>query len=286
MTQSVAIKLKLQSPASSGQTDAGLVVCGFGLPREALLSAENSETEKLLDLPVANDCESEEISPPPPSLRDEPGSDEPRNPYASQLDAASSGRAPEKFEPRAVIEPQFAEDYDPSVPTGRDEMPPLPNSRHELIAHMAAAGLETNVIASELSVTLPWASHVKNLPATVARTQYLQAKLWNKNHKARFQKSIGTSLDVLEGVIAADSKEKTRDKIDVAKFLLEKTTGKAPAVIEVKGELLVSVLDRLDTIRNVTPQSAQREATPLISETVQATPKQDSIDSWVEENLE
>ena len=209
-----------------------------------------------------------------------------RNPYSAQFDRIDAGLPPtpkESLPNKLEKIADFPEDYDPSTPLAEGEMPPLYNSRHELIAHMAAAGLETNIIASELNVTLPWASHVRNLPATIIRTQYLQAKLWNKNHKARFQRSIGTSLDVLEGVIAKDSREKTRDKIDVAKFLLEKTTGKAPAVIEVKGELLVSVLDRLDGMREVGP--AKREAS---SEREQSPEEQatDAIDSWVSANLD
>lgn len=243
------------------------------------MSQDDSQKEKLPQgaFPVLTE---EADKPPVLPLSECPIVEQARNPYADKFDAIARGEpVPSVFENAPVT---FSEDDSQySLPSEPGEMSPLLNPRHEQIAQLAAMGLETSVIAEELRVTLPWASHVKNLPETVSRTQYLQEKLWNKNHKARFQKSIGTSLDVLESVIKEGSKEKTRDKIDVAKFLLEKTTGKAPAVIEVKGELLVSFLDKLDSMRNVTPT---REAGGPLAERIEEA-KTDSIDTWVKDNL-
>lgn len=157
------------------------------------------------------------------------------------------------------------------------------SARHKLLAQLAAGGSKNCDIAKQLDLTESRVSILLSNSRIQSEIERYQDKYYEKTIEQRFQEVMPAAMDVLEEIIAGRSDEiKPQLRLEAAKWILEKTTGKAVQKHEVRGNLFSELLTRLDTI-DVRTVGGGGPVKPVnvISE-VEAPPQRDQFDLFLD----
>ena len=123
--------------------------------------------------------------------------------------------------------------------------------RYETVAHLAATGMQQNEIAKQIGMTPAWVSTVMSTTYVKQKTKEIQEKYWGGSIEKRFKQSVPKAFGVMEEVMVTSEKDNVR--LDAAKWLLEKVTGKATQSVNVESN---SLTDLLTALKNMDEQEA------------------------------
>ena len=135
--------------------------------------------------------------------------------------------------------------------------------KYEVMAYLLAVGSTQAKMCKQIGITQAWASTLlKKRPEIRIRANEIQEHYFGKNIDARFDAAMPMAMDVVEAILK-DGEEKTGYRLDAAKWLLEKTTGKATQHISNETNVFVSLIDKFDKmaqegrVLDVTPTDAE-----------------------------
>ena len=142
------------------------------------------------------------------------------------------------------------------IPWGRWFDPKALGTRHHVIAEMLAQGHSQADIVKFLGMTQGRISLLANSPKVKKMTEEIRKGHFGKTFETRFKEITPLAIDTLENVLTHDL-EKTKDRIAAAGMILDRSLGKPNQQIEVKSNLLVEFMQKLDkqsdSLRDVTP---------------------------------
>jgi DNA-binding CsgD family transcriptional regulator len=170
----------------------------------------------------------------------------------------------------------FMDAKDPSTWTKPDDMtygdwflrPGRPlSARHRRLAEYISMGMKTGDIAERLGMTAARVSVLKSNSMIALEVKKIQERLYEETHQKRLKNMGHDALDVMhEAILDETNAYKKSEKLDAAKWILEKVTGKAIQVHDIGGNLLSTMMDRLDALKTSgqsLPESSSIDVTPL-----------------------
>lgn len=171
--------------------------------------------------------------------------------------------------------------------------------RHRRLALLAAQGKSNQEICAELGYVGSRVSVLLKNPYIAKEISALQERIYEETVGGRIKSFAEPALNIIHRALTDQTnKVKMSEKIDVAKWVIEKIDGKATQKIEAGENMLAALMDRLDASKtsrtvNITNNFSPREIeqtttdvtpTPQIS----SAPKSEEqcMDDWIIENAE
>lgn len=239
-----------------------------------------------------------------PKIFSEAPPPDPRAHDAPSLDLSSPPEAgafrPTFLSPEAVAQTEYIGEFDDPpdwTAIDHEEAMPDPNAalhaRHKAAARLRAMGKNYTDIAKALGysrthMSILFASPTMNLEVARYRNRLFERDLVDR------MKELGPeAMDVFERFIR-DDKTKLRERVDAAKWLLEKLTGKAKQEVNVESNTLAAFMgvlrqmqetgESLDPI-DVTPQQLNPDGSPPENKALTVLPSASKFKTWVDDNL-
>lgn len=144
--------------------------------------------------------------------------------------------------------------------------------RHDMMIVLAAYGKTNDEIAKTLGMTQGRVSIILGQSDFRKKVRLKQDELFGQDIRKRLETMMNKSLDVLEEVID-NQMEKTNNRMDAAKYILDQGMGKAKQELSVSGSLLADIIHRLDT--GVVSQVKNEIEKPV-------DPMDDFVDSFID----
>lgn len=157
--------------------------------------------------------------------------------------------------------------------------------RHRKLAQLAAQGISNNKIAEELLYTPSRVSILLKNPHIKEEISRLSEAVYMETVAQRIKGMSDSALSVIEQALRdRTGKTKISEKIEAAKWIIEKVDGKATQTHDVGGNLLGILLDKLDAHRAAgralsAPDTI--DVTPQISATPKVRTEEDVLSDWV-----
>lgn len=138
---------------------------------------------------------------------------------------------------------------DPEMDAVPEPDKPL-SPRHRKLAELLAAGWKNKDIKKELGYCDSRISILKKNPAILAYVNKLMDRAYEEGPAQRLRGLNEGALGIIEtALMDRTNRTSMKDKIDVAKWIVEKTDGKAVQKHEVSGGILLGVLDKIDSMK-------------------------------------
>jgi hypothetical protein len=164
------------------------------------------------------------------------------------------------------------------------------SAKHRRFCECVASGMTVPQIKETTGYTDSWISILKSNSRIREEIARLQDRIFSETVQQQLQNLGNDAVGVVEQMLRSED-EKLRDRVEAAKWLIEKLTGKARQEVEVgAGSTLLQLLQKLDSIqvseqgpRDVLEISASDSA----SEGKPASPadKDSWMDNWVSQNV-
>lgn len=168
--------------------------------------------------------------------------------------------------------------------------------RHRRLAFLAAQGKSNQEISAELGYSDSRVSILLKNSYISAEIRALQERIYEETVGARIKTFAEPALNVLQMALTdRTNKVKMSEKIDVAKWVIEKIDGKATQKIEAGENMLAALMDRLDASKtarvvNITNNFGDRsviesaqDVTPSVKELSVPKTEEDILADWVTE---
>lgn len=121
--------------------------------------------------------------------------------------------------------------------------------RHRRLAELLAAGWTNKQIKAELGYSDSRISILRHSPAIQAYLKTLLDRVFEEGVGNRLKRLNEPALNVIEQIVTdRTNRVPIKDKAEMAKWIVEKTDGKAVQKHEVSGGLLLGVMDKLDAL--------------------------------------
>lgn len=169
--------------------------------------------------------------------------------------------------------------------------------KHHIICYLAAIGFKGFEISKEVEVNPTIIAHFLNKEKVKAEIRGIQRRLLGEDPKKRFDSLLHDAIDTISSIMN-DASEKGLTRLSAAQIIKDASMGKATQHIEVGGNLIRELFERLDKkesikqIVDVTPILPEKQillASPIKDQNVTIDPvqKQDALatDAWCKENL-
>lgn len=205
--------------------------------------------------------------------------------------ASEEKAAPHLTEEEAEWRPATAEELShprprPSAGTGlTKEEEKWPNEWH-VICWMLASGSSQRDIARELGYSEGRISVVANKQEVIAKIESIRQTHFGAGLQKRFSQVAPRAMTLMEQVIdgkAAGQTAKVNERVDAAKWVLEKVTGKPTQHLDLDGGgtilQLLGALDKLNLTPGKTPTQEGRDVIEM------SKVASDPLDDWVTENV-
>ena len=186
------------------------------------------------------------------------------------------------------IEEAYPGGADPAVPQGKPLKP-----RPREVARMLAMGKTQKEICEKLGYSQARVSILSRMPEVIAEVQRIQDLMLAEDITVRMKDLGHDAMDALEELLR-DPNVKAKDKIDSARWLLEKLTGKAKQEVNVESNTVARFMElvqgmqrrgeTLDQPIDVTPASASDPGAREVSELPELHAGSD-LEKWVDDNL-
>ena len=162
--------------------------------------------------------------------------------------------------------------------------------RHREMCRLLASGKWTQrQVARHLNFNESWISVLKKNPRIQKEMHRVQERMFVEDFTQRMKDLTNDALDVVEETIRDTTGAiKPAEKQAAAKWLIEKTTGKAVQVHDVGESTLASVLDAIDRLHKGKPLSPYSFDTQAKDVTGTAGEEKGSISSvrkWVQDEI-
>jgi hypothetical protein len=162
--------------------------------------------------------------------------------------------------------------------------------RHRRLAQLAAQGLSNKELAQQLDYAESRISVLLRHPLVVEEIRRLQDQIFSETIEKRLKGMSDLALTALETALRDRSgKTKISEKLETAKFIIEKVDGKAMQKVDVGSSAIGSFLDRLDALkaagRQLEPERTALPA-PASDGIIDVTPgpvstDEDDLSDWV-----
>lgn len=157
--------------------------------------------------------------------------------------------------------------------------------RHKQLARMIAEGKTTNEIAEKLDLTAGRVSVLRSNTEIMKEAERVAEKLFDITVQERLKHLGPHAADLLEEIFISDSSAITMShKIDAAKWIVEKLTGKARQEIDVQHSTLQNFIDLMKQMKD---SGETIDVTPKPVELLEATaPNETPVNlfaKWVDE---
>ncbi len=166
-----------------------------------------------------------------------------------------------EFEPDEVTPAVAEQDPSPNLPDADSgEYRTLAHGhlspRHRRFAFLAAQGRSNQEIAKELGYADSRVSILLKNPFIAAEIATLQERIYEETIGTRMKSFVEPALNVIQMILNdKTNKVKVSEKLDVAKWVIEKIDGKATQKIEAGENMLAVLMDRLDAAKTRAPVS-------------------------------
>lgn len=207
---------------------------------------------------------------------------------------------PAFLSPETAAKSEYIGEYDDPPDwsaVDHEEAPPDPNAalhaRHKAAARMRALGKSYTEIAKALGYSRVHMSILFSSPTMNAEVARYRNRLFERDLVDRMKELGPEAMDVVERFMR-DDKTKLRERVDAAKWLLEKLTGKAKQEVNVESNTLTAFMgvlrqmqeqgETLETI-DVTPQQLSSEGANSESKALTVLPSASKFKTWVDDNL-
>ena len=160
------------------------------------------------------------------------------------------------------------------------------SARHREVARMAAKGLRNKDICLRLGYTPSAVTRLFKLPKVRAEILRMQDRVFDKELGGRMTEIGPDAMDVIEAAIRGDLNLKPGERVEHAKWAMEKLTGKATQKHELESGTLGRLLDRLDSMKDmkeVLDAGAQDAGEGAVDAEFQDV---SPVASWLDENLD
>ena len=160
------------------------------------------------------------------------------------------------------------------------------SARHRELARMAARGLRNKDICLRLGYTPGRVSILFRNPKIRAEILRYQDRAFDKELGGRLTEIGPDAMDVIEAAIKGELGLRPGERVEHAKWAMEKLTGKATQKHELESGSLGRLLDRLDEMKNIKEvleigtEDAGQDITDADFEEVSP------VSSWLDENLD
>lgn len=126
--------------------------------------------------------------------------------------------------------------------------------RHRRLAFLAAQGKSNKEICEELKYSDSRVSILRKNPHIASEIARLTERIYEETIGTRLKSFAEPALNVLERALTdRTNRIKESEKIDVAKWVIEKIDGKAAQKIEAGENMLAVLMDRLDAAKTSRP---------------------------------
>lgn len=191
------------------------------------------------------------------------------------------------------MEDSAPEDLEP-VPAQDEPLSP----RHRRLAEMFARGASNAQVREALGYSDSRCSILKNSPRVQEEIRRIQDKIYEPTVDKRLKDLAASALDRIEEAITDKrNKYKKSEQLQVAQWLVEKVDGKAIQKHEVRGSMLLGLMDKLDAIGgagldslpeivDVTPEEAPKleaSSAPELPKTPEETEEERLLRKWASE---
>lgn len=164
-------------------------------------------------------------------------------------------------------------------------------ARQREACRLAAEGWPQFKIAKELKYTDAHLSRIVNSTKGRNQIERYQDKSYEESVAKRVKNLGSPAIDVFEEILTSDDPAvKPNLKLDAAKWVAEKISGKAKQEVEFSGSVAVGVLDRIDEMKksgqiiDVT-QSASKQEVETTEELSEEQKSRKKIDSFFDDDL-
>lgn len=161
--------------------------------------------------------------------------------------------------------------------------------RHRKLAELAAQGIQQKEIAEKLNYTPGRVSILLTNTLIRQEVERVRERIYEDTIKNRLKALADPSLNVLEKALSDQTNRfKNSEKLDTAKWVIEKLDGKAAQKHDIGDNLLGIVMDKLDALKasgkdvskmlDVTPTTIEADFVPVESG---QTSEKDDLNDWV-----
>lgn len=170
------------------------------------------------------------------------------------------------------------------------------NHRHELIAMMAANGVQARKICEELGFTDMRMSIILNTTRMKKRIEELRKQFYGETVQSRFNIMIPKAVKVIDDILD-NPQERSHTKLKAANELLNRAIGKPKETVEIRSTSAKDIFDYLDRkkkeniniISSVQAAPKVSTSSEVINETHQQSPEDlaeiQAVDLWAATNL-
>ena len=163
--------------------------------------------------------------------------------------------------------------------------------RHRKLAEMFASGSSNAEVAKSLDYSEGRVSVLKNNTLIAQEIERIRERIYEDTIASRLKGMSDSALSHLETVLTdKTNRVKTIEKTDVAKWIIEKIDGKAAQKLDIGGNMLGTLLDKLDGLKSsgrtvddiidITPQ--QLPAGESEAKEVAPAPIPDALKDWID----
>ena len=159
------------------------------------------------------------------------------------------------------------------------------SARHREVARMLAKGLRNKDVCLRLGYTPGRVSVLLKNSKIREEILRFQDRIFDKELSGRLEEIGPDAMDVIEKAIRSETMLKPSERVETAKWAMEKLTGKAIQKHEVESGTLGRLLDKLDTM-----QDMKEVLDAGVQDKDQVTEADftvlDPIDAWAKDNLD
>lgn len=168
----------------------------------------------------------------------------------------------------------------------------LLSPRQRKLCELAAAGISNNQIAEATGYDVSRVSILLGDAQIQAEIDRLREKIFEQTVSKQIKELIRPSMEVIEECITDQNRKfKNSERLDTAKFIIEKADGKAIQKHDIGENMLSLMLDQLDSLKtagknlsdvvDVTPIDVKNPEERLIESVPQRTKsEQDLLNDW------
>lgn len=156
------------------------------------------------------------------------------------------------------------------------------SARHKKVAELIAQGKSTTEIAEALGYTMARISVLRSNTQIAQEADRFRDRLFDKTIGESLQQLGPDAVSTVEEVLRSDT-EKLSTRVDTARWLIEKLTGKPRQEVEVgAGTSLLQLLQKLDQLKMAPEGTPERD---VLEMTKGKTQEADWMESWVSQNI-
>lgn len=153
-------------------------------------------------------------------------------------------------------------------------------AKHKKFCECVAQGMTVPQIKEITGYTDAWISTLKSNDKINEEISRLQDRLFSETVQQQLANLGNDAVSTVEEMLRSDG-EKLRDRVETARWLIEKLTGKARQEMEINsGSTLLQLLQKLDALRTAEPGD-QRQVIELTKEKTEDA----WMDNWVGQNI-